>query len=125
MALKYKVGNPEASSFIVPNGEYTVRVEDAMEKTSNSGNDMIELQLRIIRHDKTEGPAMKDWLVFSEKAYWRVDQFLIAAGKHPGEGEEVSLDADELIGVEVGASLVQEKTDEGTNMRVKRYNSEF
>lgn len=125
MALTYKAGNPTASSYTVPDGEYTVRVEDAMEKTSNSGNDMIQLQLRIIRHDKTEGPAMKDWLVFSEKAFWKVDQFLIAAGKHPGEGEEVSVDADELIGVEVRASLVQEKTDKGTNMRVERYNSEF
>ena len=52
---------------------------------------------------------------------WRIDAFLAAIGKHPGEGVEIELEADELIGTAVRARLKQEKDAKGTIMRVDAY----
>lgn len=56
-----------------------------------------------------------------ESVAWKIDAFLVAIGRHPGEGVEVELDADNLIGVSTRARLKQEKDEKGTNMRVDAY----
>ncbi len=123
MAITYKAGNPDAQpSFLVEPGEYTVRVADAKQTVSKKGNDMIELKIKVIHPDRTEGPGLFDYLVFSEKALWKVDQFLAAVGMHPGEGEAFDVEPDDLIGKECTAELEQETNDKGnTSMKVARY----
>lgn len=105
MAITYKAGSAESREFNVPPGQYTLRVIEAKEDTSKNGNDMVVLKLRVIRDDGAEGPALFDRLVAIPTASWKIDQFLAACGHAPQEGEEVSLDVDEMIGWECQAEL--------------------
>lgn len=122
--MKYTAGSQNAGNdrFLVPDGIYEIECIDAKEKTSKtSGNPMMELNWQIVGKNGDHGPKLKDWLVMSEAVAWRIDSFLVAAGKHPGEGVEIELEADDLIGVAVRARLKQEKDTKGTNMRVDAY----
>jgi hypothetical protein len=123
MAFKYTAGAANAGDrFLVPDGIYEIECIDAKEKTSQkSGNPMLELNWQIVGENGEHGPKLKDWLVMSEAVMWRIDAFLTAIGKHPGEGVEIELEADDLIGTAVRARLKQEKDDKGTNMRVDAY----
>ena len=105
MAFTYKSGSPQASAFHVEPGTYRLRVLEAKEDTSKGGNDMIKLKLRVIKEDGSDGPALFDYLVMSENAGWKIDQFLSACGQHPGEGIEAVLDVDAMIGWECEAEL--------------------
>lgn len=121
--MKYTASSPTAANdrFLVPDGIYEIECIDAREKTSKGGNPMIEINWQIVGTNGDNGPKFKDWLVMSEAVAWRIDAFLVAIGKHPGEGVEVELEADDLIGVSTRARLKQEKDAKGTNMRVDAY----
>ena len=121
MALTYKAGKPEASSFIVPAGVYTLRVIEAEEDTSKGGNDMVKLKLRVVKDDGKDGPALFDYLVFTESSFWKIDAFLKSADKHPGEGEEVELDCDDMIGWEVRAKLTVDTYNGKQSNKVDAY----
>lgn len=121
MAIQFKAGKPEASQFFVPEGDYTVRVIEAEQDTSKAGNEMIKLKLRVRMADGSEGPALFDYLVFNEKCFWKVDAFLKACGRHPGEGSKVDIEADDLIGYECYASIVVEKHDGKKSNKVGAY----
>ena len=120
--MKYTAGNAQAGArFLVPDGLYCVEIIAAKEKTSKSGNEMFELKLEVRPEGGGSGPKFFDWLVLSESTAWKMDQFLAAAGKHPGEGVEVDVDADDLIGLLLTARLRQRKRDKGTTMEVDAY----
>ena len=122
MAIRYTTGSAEVGNrFLVPDGIYEMEIIDAKEKTSAKGNPMLELKWEIVGKNGDNGPQLKDWLVMSEAVMWKIDAFLVACGKHPGEGVEIELEADDLIGVAVRARLKQEKDAKGTNMRVDAY----
>lgn len=120
MALTYKSGSP-ASNFCVPPGTYQLRVIEAAEDTSKSGNDMVKLKLRVIKPDGSEGPALFDYLVLSESAQWKIDQFLAACDNHPGEGEQVIIDVDAMIGWECEAELTVETYEGKKSNKVGNY----
>jgi hypothetical protein len=121
--MKHMTSAPTAGNdrFLVPDGIYEIECVDAKEKTSQGGNPMMELTWEIVGKNGDNGPKLKDWLVQTEKASWKIDQYLAAAGKHPGEGVEFELEADDQIGVAVRARLKQEKDAKGTTMRVDAY----
>ena len=77
--------------FLVPEGEYTLKVIDAEEGFSQAGNEMLKPVFRVLFEDGSEGPKVYENLVFSEKTKWRVDQFVAACGKHPGKGVKFDL----------------------------------
>lgn len=72
-------------------------VEDATEKESQAGNDMIELQLRILVNGSDKGPLVYDNLVFTEKAYWKIDAFRECTGEKLAPGQPVVFNADDCI----------------------------
>jgi hypothetical protein len=120
--MKYTTGSATtADRFLVPDGIYEIECIDAKEKTSAKGNPMLELTWQIVGKNGDNGPKLKDWLTMSEAVMWKIDAFLVSAGKHPGEGVEIELESDDLIGVAVRARLKQEKDAKGTNMRVDAY----
>lgn len=121
--MKFTAGSQTASNerFLVPDGIYEIECVEAVEKTAKSGNPMIQLTWEIVGKNGDNGPRLKDYLVMTESVAWRIDAFLVAIGRHPGEGVEVELDADDLIGVSTRARLKQEKDTKGTNMRVDAY----
>lgn len=76
-------------------GFYPARVHNAEEKTSRNGNDMIELT--IWAEADTGFCSIIENLVSTEKAAWKIDQFLHAIGKKFKPGEPVAIVAAELI----------------------------
>lgn len=121
MAITFKAGKPASSEFHVEAGDYRLRVVEASEDTSRAGNDMIKLKLRVVRDNGSDGPGLFDYLVFSESAFWKVDTFLKSCGKHPGEGEEIALDPDDMIGWECMATLSVETYDGKKSNKVAAY----
>lgn len=107
MAISYTTGAPQSGGIdpVLPKGRYRFRTVGAEQTKSKAGNPMIEFKARHIKDDGTEGRAVYGNLVFAEKALWKVDQFVAACGKHPGEGKELELEADDMIGWEFEADV--------------------
>jgi hypothetical protein len=57
---------------------------------------MIELQLRIMNGSR-KGPLVYDNLVFTEKAFWKIDQFRECTGEKLVPGQPVVFNADDCI----------------------------
>jgi hypothetical protein len=91
--MQYTPTTPGEGS-AVPDGEYQFEVTDAKEKVSNtSGNDMIELTLKI-----KDGPTVFDYLVAVEDSFWKITNFQASIGDNVKPGVPVDLDPDKLIG---------------------------
>jgi hypothetical protein len=121
MALTYTTKAPENLQFHVPPGEYTLTIMDAVEETSKSNNDMIKLKCRVVNGDGTLGVSLFEYLVFSEKTLFRIDQFLSACAKHPGPGLDFSLDCEEMIGWEFRAVLKVEEHNGNKSNKIAAY----
>lgn len=122
MAIQFKAGTPkQGGEFFVEPGEYDLRVIEAKQDTSKAGSDMIKLKLRVLKEDGSEGPALFDYLVFTGSSFWKVDSFLKSCGQHPGEGSELDLDPDEMIGWECHASLKVEMYEGNKNNKIASY----
>jgi hypothetical protein len=119
--MRYTTAKPSNPSIMLPPGEYTVRVIEAKEDTSKSGNDMLKLKFRVIKSNGTEGPALFDNLVFTESSLWKVDQFLDACGQHPGEGVDFDLDPQSMVGWECKAKLKHDTYQGNTNLKVDAF----
>ena len=109
----------ETSFEPIPDGEYNFTVIGANEKTSKSGNAMIELELQF---DIGGGNVIKvyDRLVSTPKALWRIRSFCAGAGRDFTAG---ALDDQECIGMPGRAKLVLgEKNEKGKRyMQVENY----
>lgn len=109
MAITYTTGDPQegGTATLLEPGDHRFKIVNATEKTArNSGNPMIEVESRVINPDGSEGRKIYDNLVFTEKALWKIDQFLAAIGAHPGKGKKITLDAEDLIGREFRAQVI-------------------
>ena len=81
---------------LLPKGDYTFEVLEAVEKTSKaSGNDMIALKIGVHHNDSVFG--VFDYLVAGEKTAYKVRHFADAIGMID-QYEAGSLDASELVG---------------------------
>ena len=108
MAISFTAGKPKSAptgEYHVEKGDYNLRIIGTKEDTTRNGNDVIEVEFRVIHPDGTDGPNFKEGLVFTQKAAWKIDSFLKSCGKHPGEGNPIELDADDMVGWECKAFL--------------------
>ncbi len=90
----YTASEPSNRPDAVDPGEYQLEIVNAEESVSQAGNDMIELKLRV----EPAGAILYDNLVFTPRAFWKIDSFRSAIGDTVTPGEEVDVIADELIG---------------------------
>ena len=98
----------QAGVYYVTPGVYKMEVASAADKTSQNGNAMIKLVCKIQLQDGSAGPEVWDHLVFTPKAAWKIDQFLASIGKATIPGEDINVDAIDLIG-SVGVALIGEE----------------
>jgi hypothetical protein len=98
----------QAGVYYVEPGVYKMEVASAADKTSQNGNAMIKLVCKILMPDGSAGPEVWDHLVFTAKAAWKIDQFLASIGRATIPGEDVDVDAIDLIG-SVGVALIGEE----------------
>ena len=98
----------QAGLYFVEPGVYKMEVANATDKTSQNGNAMIKLVCKILMPDGSAGPEVWDHLVFTAKAAWKIDQFLASIGRATVPGEDVEVDAIDLIGA-TGVALIGEE----------------
>ena len=93
----YTQSNSEPSTPIetLAPGRYGFEVIAADEVVAKSGNEMIKLNLKIAAKPN----RVWDNLVFTEKAFWKIDQFLVGTGSNLDEGAEVEVTADGCLGL--------------------------
>ena len=103
---------------LLPPGDYDFEVTSAKEKTSKSGSEMIELTLTIPVKDREY--KVWDYLVFSEKSFWKLAAFAQAVGleKAVEAGELAAFDCEGKSG---SVRIITEKSDQGESSKVKTY----
>jgi hypothetical protein len=89
-------------------GVQQVTVMSATEQKSRRGDHMIVLHLAVA--NSVRG-MFRDYLVFADCGYWKVEQFLAAVGKEVADGEVIrAYQLRRLTGyAKVGVSVDQEK----------------
>jgi len=119
MAITYTSGAGTQRRDKVRDGEYNIAVVGAEEKTSKSGNPMIELKIEVLgpiggeQFEENTGPIIWDNLVFIDSCAWKIDQFRAACGEDVTEGEQVSIEADDLIGAALKGHIVTGQSNSG------------
>jgi hypothetical protein len=109
----YTQTEPKPVYFVEP-GKYKLEVVSAVEKLSQAGNPMIKLICKVILANGDKGPEIHEHLTFTPKAAWKIDQFRAACGQAVVPGEEVTIEAEDLVGVSAWALLGEEEgTDNG------------
>jgi hypothetical protein len=103
----YTQAEPKSGGALhVPPGTYDIEVVKATEKTSKAGNDMIVLECQIVLTGGRKGPDVSEFLVFTDKASWKVDQVRAACGMAVVPGEKVDVEPKHFEGatsvVEIG-----------------------
>jgi hypothetical protein len=105
---------------VIPEDDYRFTVDDAVEKESrNTGNPMIELELLISHNGKQI--RVYDHLVFTRKAFWKIDQFRVAIGEKLVEGQKVNFEAENCIGREGRCHLIIDTFEGKTRNKVDSY----
>jgi hypothetical protein len=114
----YTTGHDET----LPEGVYDFTVADANEKQSQaSGNPMIELELMVHEADGGTGIRVFDRLVFTPKAFWKIDAFRIATGEKLVEGQTVSFEAEDCVDRKGKCWLTVEKYEGRDRNKVREY----
>jgi hypothetical protein len=88
---------------LLPAGEYEVEVMHANLSRSVTGqNEMLVVVLHV-PNEEGRWSFVRDYLVFSEKSYWKFDTFLKAVGLDLEDGEEI--DPDDFVGLVARAQV--------------------
>lgn len=102
-------------NFSVPPGEYNVEIIGAKEATSKGGNEMIVLDVQILPN----GPKVRDYLVFTAKSTWKIDNVRAACGEAVIEGESVEITPETFLGKTARCVIGEEP---GTNNPDLKFN---
>ena len=106
---------PEENNYLTP-GVHRLEVVEAVEKISKSGNAMIEIKLQ-----SESGGTVKDFLVFSTKAAFKLRQFLEAGGRKLQTGDRISLTDAQCMELKPMWSIIGPDEENPQYMRVKKY----
>ena len=90
---EYQTGYEE----VLPEGAYDFVCVDANERTSQSGNTMIELRLIVKGPNGKNEVRLYDHLTFVSKSYWKIDTFRVATGENLVPGQTVRFEAEDCI----------------------------
>jgi hypothetical protein len=102
----------------MPLGEpITLVITETELKESHRGNEMICVRLE---NDQYSG-FIKEFLVFTPAAYFKIDMFLEAIGMKPKEDEMVDVDHKALLGKKLRAVLMREDVGDKKYIRIKKY----
>jgi hypothetical protein len=83
---------------IFPDGsEWPFVTEDAIEKESSNGNQMIELKVRVLGPNGEKKSLLYDFLVFTPGGYRKIDEYREATGEKLVPGKEVAFEAEDCI----------------------------
>lgn len=112
----YTQSEPRETYFVEP-GKYEVEITKGIEKTSQAGNPMIKLTCRVKLADGTDGPEISEHLTFTAKAAWKIDQVRQALGQAVVPGEDVTIEAEDFVGMSAWVILGEEPGSTNPSMR--------
>lgn len=111
MRFEPKTEKEIAEGNLLPLGNYDFEVAGAEEKTSKSGNDMIELKVRVYDNEG-QGRTIFDYLVDTDGAAYKLRHFAYSVGRGP-DYEKGELRADALPGLTGKAKVFVKKDKSG------------
>jgi hypothetical protein len=116
----YIQGEPKSGgALFVPPGFYDVEVIKATEKESKAKNEMIVLDCQIKLPGGRPGPDVSEFLVFTKKSSWKVDQVRAACGQAVVPGETKNVEPEHFDGavavVEIGTKPGDKNPDQTFN----------
>lgn len=106
-------------SYVTP-GTYLVEIDSVEGQESNAGNQMAVLTLKVL-NGQSKGLILIDRLVNTEKALFRVVNFLEALTGKPVARKQMSIDTNDWIGRRIGVVM----EDNEYNGRVRSQVSEY
>ena len=109
----------EAGGRVVPDGEYTAKIVVAELTESSKGNDMIKLELKVTG-PKAQGSKLYDNCSLLPQALFKLRTLLECAGMKVPDGA-MDLDTDDLIGEEVGVSVINEIYEGKKRPKIEAY----
>ena len=118
----YTQSEPRETYFVEP-GKYQVEITKSVEGKSQvkpdgtGGNPMFKLTCRVKLPDGTNGPELKEYLTFTAKAAWKIDQVRQALGQAVVPGEAVTIEAEDFVGMSAWVVLGEEPGSTNPNMR--------
>ena len=119
MARKIKVDMTGVESFSkCEEGQHVVKVIEAKESISQAGNDTITLKLQVMKGNSKDAMVW-DTLTITEKALWRVKQFLEAIGQK--SAGKVVIDLDKIEGKTCIANVIHEEYNGSLKAKVDEY----
>jgi hypothetical protein len=87
-------------------GIHQVTCTEAEEKQSRAGNDMLVLTIQPVVNGQPCRPRMREYLVFSKAAAWRIDAAMSAFGHAVEKGANVEVTPRHFVGRSAMADLV-------------------
>ncbi len=112
----YTQSEPRETYFVEP-GKYQVEITNGVEKISQAGNPMIKLTCRVKLPDGTNGPEISEHLTFTAKAAWKIDQVRQALGQAVVPGEDLTIEAEDFVGMSAWVVLGEEPGSTNPNTR--------
>jgi hypothetical protein len=108
-------GRQEGLGHLEP-GPYFWKVTKAEHQYSKNGDEQFVLTLLV--GNQGVQAEIKEFLTFSEKAYWRVEAFLKSAGMYAGDGVDIHFEALDCVGLHGSCTV---KDEPGRNDPSKTY----
>ena len=78
---------------------------------------MIKLTCRVKLPDGTNGPEISEHLTFTAKAAWKIDQVRQALGQAVVPGEDLTIEAEDFVGMSAWVVLGEEPGSTNPNTR--------
>lgn len=118
---EWKNLDQETSQRILPDGEYDFEVLKAEPQTSQAGNEMLKLMVRVFDGNGNK-IQLFDYLVASDKAAWKIAQFCKATGMESKLDADGELLADDVKGRTGVCRVVVDDDDQwGTRNQIGGY----
>lgn len=118
--MKFAPVSEETAAGCFPKGEYEAVIKSAIEKTSKTGNPMIEVTMTVYGPDAAES-ELKDWLVCTDGGQRKIQRFCRSADlwETYQAGE---LCGDSCVGLNVLVKLkIEDSEDYGPRNKVADY----
>lgn len=119
MAFNLKDINSDSKRSAIPTGRYTVEFFEPVVTTSNAGDPMIKVKLKIMG-GKENGRYAFDQLVFGDSSLWKIKQILELIGSKLADGTNVT---PEEVAAELDGNKVSVYLEEGLSKTQKPINN--
>ena len=118
---KHKFRNSQPIPEILEDGDYILRVVECEESISKGRKTNGAPQLELKLKEESTGKIIYETLIFDESLEWKIDCFIQCFGIEAEEGEDLELEADDMIGLRGWVALKTEEYNDKKRNRVAMF----